>query len=245
MKIAIASKLAIVVLLGAHLLGAQQQTPKTPDAIEYFGIISPVESQPQSVREYAQSIIKEYSEYMISHGHFTDYTVMVFSFTGATYNSSFAIEKDGSITLNHISAEDALLAMAAIRAGDSLREMQLWDRDETKRKQAEASVPPTDFRYGTTHWKTQKAKDGTIGDGVLADTNCTLKRVRLTIHGEDKQDSMMHEMMHVVTGCDFNPELHGLIYELAPGIVKILQENPDLVKYLTTKPKPVSIGVRK
>lgn len=82
----------------------------------------------------------------------------------------------------------------------------------------------------------KSAPDGSIGTNILGDTNCTLKRVRLTVHGADKQDSMMHEMMHVATGCKTDPELHSLIYALAPGILKMLQENPDLVKYLTTKP---------
>jgi hypothetical protein len=110
------------------------------------------------------------------------------------------------------------------------------DHMMAEHEQATASVPPAHFKSGKADWDVLNIPAWSTNDGLMADTNCYLKRIRVKEDGSDKPDSVLHELLHVATKCDPSPRVHEIIYGLAPALLKILQDNPDMVAYLMTKP---------
>jgi hypothetical protein len=52
------------------------------------------------------------------------------------------------------------------------------------------------------------------------------------------QETLLHELMHVVVGTDHSNELariHWCIYEFSEGLEAIFVENPDLMRYLAKR----------
>jgi hypothetical protein len=227
----------IVALATMTALGQNPDPPKTDGfAFSSLGYVPPM---PMNVHDYALQKVKEYDDYQRSRDRqFMDVEMpYIFSFHGpnGVNEQSFAVHKDGTIDFTNVTPDDVILWLYAFDLERRLSVQQKFDKADDERKEAESSVPPARFRIGPQHWHTENVPDWSLGSGVLADTNCNAKRLRFIIHGPNKQTSMMHELLHVATGCKDNLEVHSWIYEASPTLLKLLQENPDLVKYLTTK----------
>lgn len=203
------------------------------DVVTFTGTAA--EPVPSNAHEYAIQEFKEYYDYS-SRDRVPDQFFMVhrstFTFAGGA-KQGFSIDKDGEIALQNMTLEDALLSTVALQSRESLDRMKEWDRKEKAKEVAKASVPPSRVRLGTAKWNMENIPDWSQGK-YLGTTYCGLNKVKILEDGPDKQGTVMHEMMHVVSGCKDNPEIHSLITQIAPGLVRLLQENPDLVKYLTT-----------
>lgn len=80
-------------------------------------------------------------------------------------------------------------------------------------------------------------------------TNCNKRTLTFWtgMSREQTADMFVHEMMHVVTGCvDQDEDLHDAIYELAPGVRRILRDNPEWALFVMHAPvsnPPLQYGV--
>jgi hypothetical protein len=80
-------------------------------------------------------------------------------------------------------------------------------------------------------------------------TSCSKHRMTLWkgMTHEQKADMFVHELMHVVTGCeDRDEDIHDTIYELAPGVRRVLRDNPKWTAFLLHAPvsePPLTYGV--
>lgn len=68
-------------------------------------------------------------------------------------------------------------------------------------------------------------------DGKVTLENMTLEDALLSTVAFQSRESLDR-----MKGCSHDLELHRTIYAMTPKLLKMLQENPDLVKYLTTPP---------
>jgi hypothetical protein len=157
-------------------------------------------------------------------------------------NKKFGFDATGKIILENMTAEEAAVWLYADRVDAARYSAMAYVHQQAEEKKAELSVPPRRFYFKNTPWDVEQVPDYTLDrPTVLAETYCGLGIIRAVAIAPKKQVSMMHEMLHVVTGCDDEPGMHDLIYKIAPGLVNLLKQNPDLVKYLTqdeTKLKP-------
>jgi len=70
-------------------------------------------------------------------------------------------------------------------------------------------------------------------------TNCKNRMMTFWSGMTDEQtaDIFLHEIMHVVTGCEEREEdLHDTIYTLAPAVRHILTDNPEWAKFVLKAP---------
>lgn len=195
---------------------------------------------PKNVHDYALSRIKALNDYMTLSSKLAGGNTYLFVFRGfGAEDQSLAIDKDGNIRLKNMSTEDALLMLYAIKADEDLARYEQWDREEREREEERKSIPPSPIRVGIKTWNIfNEPTPWSKTEGVLADTNCYLGRIRSLKTDGAKRSSVMHEILHVASNCREDHNMHAAIYVLAPALVKILQDNPDLVDYLTKKHKP-------
>lgn len=231
--------LIMVLLLSA---GAVAQTKSAPDQpLIEFATMPEVQAPAKSLREFALQRIAALEDYEKSrsseYGDFKYSTATLPGFSFVINNGpvqSFTVHRDGKIDLDGLTLEDAVLVLYSEEADRQLVDLQRFDSEEKQREEARKSVPPKNFRLGKKQWSMSNQPDWSHG-AVLGDTNCGLKRVRILETDPDKRGTVMHELMHVASGCQDNAGLHNLIYQLAPNLVKLLRENPDVVEYLTKK----------
>lgn len=75
---------------------------------------------------------------------------------------------------------------------------------------------------------------------ISGDTNCELRRIRTVSTDPEKRVTALHEMMHVASNCNGDEQLHRAIQQIAPRLLRLLRDNPDMVDWLLSrKPKPV------
>lgn len=191
--------------------------------------VEPPTARYKNAREYALSRIKEFEDYQKKSKNWSMNAMYYATFNGA--RQSFGV-KDGEVSLENITLEDAFLLLYAEQSDKMLAEARTWDREEAARK----DVPPSKIKYKGVQWTLASVPDWSSG-AILGTTYCGLKYVKALDTDPDKRGTVMHEMMHVVAGCQDNRELHSLIQKVAPGLVALLRENPDLVTYLTGAPK--------
>lgn len=70
-------------------------------------------------------------------------------------------------------------------------------------------------------------------------TSCNAHTITLWtgLGREEMADIFMHELMHVVTNCeDREEDLHDAIYEIAPGMRRILSDNPKWARFVMAAP---------
>jgi hypothetical protein len=231
----------IVLLLSTAAWSQVKAAPKQLGDFDGFATALP--GPPRSLREFALQRIGAFEDYekgrSIKFGDFTYAAPMgQKSYSFVIDNGpmqSFTVHRDGKIDLEGVSLEDAFLALYSNETDRLLEEHQRWDAAEKERELSRKSVPPKSFRMGKKQWSMSNQPDWSHGN-VLGDTNCGLKRVRILETDPDKRGTVMHELMHVASGCKDNAELHSLIYQIAPSLVKLLRENPDVAAYLTEAP---------
>lgn len=233
---------SLVIALMLTVCAWSQEPKRTPDGPLKFSwyAVGP-EMAPMkaafSAHDLALANIKEFNDYELAKGlHQSGSIIIVRPHVGE--EQSVSMDEDGTIKLKNMTIEDAFLLLWGARAQEMLWEMQRWDKFEAKIEAAKKDVPPNRVRLGKEKWNIENIPDWSQGK-YLGQTFCGMGKIKLLETNSEKQETMMHEMMHVVSGCKDNPELHSLITELSPGLVKLLQQNPDLVKYLT-KTKPVA-----
>lgn len=210
------------------------QTPTPPLVVEgtdqsYW--VQPATPLPMNAHDYALSRISELHDYMKARGsnQAEDYVYRFIGGRSPGKEQSVAI-KDGKVELENMTMEDAVLLLYSTEADNTLTSMKEWDRNEKERI---ASKPPDKMKVGPDKWNVHNQPAWSTDGTVLADTDCASKSIRILETGPGKPDSMLHEMLHAATGCSHNLELHRTIYAMTPKLLKMLQENPDLVKYLT------------
>jgi hypothetical protein len=147
---------------------------------------------------------------------------------------TFSVDDAGKVVYANLTPEQALLFMTEFELA---REDQAFE-DLDKEQAARDLVPPRVLRNGTAAWTMQDLQNWLKLPGTVGDTNCSLKRVRVLSDQEstkDKRDTVLHELMHVASNCDQRLSTHRAIYEIAPTLLRLLRENPDLVKFLVGK----------
>jgi len=179
--------------------------------------------------DYAMSKIKAYEDYQKQkHGppeHFFKY---MFNSGKSVDMQEFSVS-DGEIKLENISLEDAFLLLYSNEVEKAMSREKDWDAIQTAMK----NIPPKKFILDKHYWTVEDTPDWSKGK-ILGDTTCGLQRVRVLATNLDKEGTVMHELMHVASGCEDNAELHSLITKMAPKLLVILQENSDLTAYLTS-----------
>lgn len=177
---------------------------------------------------YALSVIKEFADYQKSKNatRGNSYWYGITYMHGSTIQSVGVNQDTGMPELHNISLDDAFLLMYSTEVGVMLADEKRFDDKE----RAIASIPPLKLKATGKTYKVQNVPQWNAN--VAADTNCGLNRVRLVDRFPDKKDSLLHEMMHIATNCDATPALHRAITRLAPELLKLMRENPDMVAYL-------------
>lgn len=213
---------------------ALAQTPTftaVPDTSGGFMFIGQT-AMPKNTHDFAVERINAYHDYKLSKGIpiTVDY---MFTINGA--NQSFAVDKDGHVSLREISLEDAFLLLYSMQTDNLMDKEKRWDAEEEAREKARADKPPDKLKVGTRDWDVHSLPAWSRDTTLMADTNCDLRRVRVLETSRDKQDSMLHEILHIATGCNHSLELHRTIYAITPRLLKLLQANPDVVDYLTKR----------
>lgn len=219
---------------------AGAQTPVPPVVMDGTGLSYWVQTStqfPLNAHNYALSRINELHDYMKARGsnQSVDYVYRFIGGPSPGKEQSVAIE-DGKVELENITMEDAVLLLYSSEAERTLESMKEWDRRGKEREERIADKPPDKMKVGPDKWDVHNLPAWSTDGTLLGDTNCADKRIRLLETGYGKPDSMLHEMLHAATGCSHDLELHRTIYAMTPKLLKMLQENPDLVKYLTTPP---------
>jgi hypothetical protein len=78
----------------------------------------------------------------------------------------------------------------------------------------------------------------TDGDRILGDQNPDLLRVRVRkgMRRSKQQEVLIHELLHCCSYPAYqNGDDEGFVDAIAPQLLQVLQENPDLVAFLTVK----------
>lgn len=206
------------------------------------------EPTPNNAHEFAVREINKYMDWAASPRKIGEFyttprtTALTYIYTAnGTAQQSFSIGHDGAIELNKITIEDALLLLYSNQATQQLEREREWDRLARAREEEAKSVPPVKLKGPKGEsYRVKNLPRWSPDKTLLGDSACTLKRVRILETDNQKRDTVLHEMMHVATSCREDASLHRAIYALTPGILKMLQDNPDLVKYLTEKPTPTT-----
>ena len=211
-------------------MGLQAQSDATvPQNPPAFGF-----SLQPTIQAYIDAKIKEYKE---DRGLTPTQNICVYlSNVGANYCSVLSFGEDGKIVHEGMTTEQAL-ALYFIQYKD--QNIQEWQEFNTRMEKAAFSrslTPPSKIKVGSQQYILQHLEEWTKNPYVAADTNCSLKRVRIMQSDGSKQDSVLHEMMHVTSHCDTNIGTHRAIYQMSNNLLKILQDNPDLVEFLMKKP---------
>jgi hypothetical protein len=238
--------LTLFLLLSAGARAQNQGATKQGDAgfavAAGFAAAPEAAAPPMTLREFALQRIGALEDYAKSRpaedGGFTYAAPVAPSFSFKVSNGpvqSFTVHRDGKIDLHGLTLEDAFLALYSNEVDRQLEELRRFDAAEKERELSRKSVPPKSFRLGKKRWSMSNQPDWS-GGTVLGDTNCDLARVRILDADPDKRGTVMHELMHVASGCRDDPGLHDLIYRLAPNLVRLLRENPDVAAYLTGAP---------
>jgi hypothetical protein len=212
------------------------------DTYYHIGDWQPSHLYPKNAREGALQAIQEYDDYTMTRNSYlvpasiNDNAIVYEWKYGNDPNGwqSFKLSTDGKFTFENISAEDALLAVMGNKLRDSLNHMKREDAAEAERQKERDSIPPETLKSKKYTYKISSVPE--FPGDVLAVTHCNTARIESLISDEHKRISIMHEMMHVATNCD--PKVHTAIYELAAPLLKMLQDNPNMVDYLTNR-KPV------
>ena len=52
----------------------------------------------------------------------------------------------------------------------------------------------------------------------------------------EEQETLLHELQHAMLGTEMSGKVvHNYIYQLTPKLLRLLQDNPNLVKYLAAR----------
>lgn len=191
---------------------------------------------PTDAHTYALQTIATWKKYIeqTTGGHY--YSDFQYNMKFMNGDQSFAI-KDGKVFFQNISAEDAVLLMFSDVAR---RQMADWEAYEKQKRQEEAeiaSVPPAIIKAHGGTWNVQNIPDWSKGK-YLGLTFCNLNLIDILNTDPNKRATVMHEAMHVASGCRDTPGYHDAISDLSPKLLKLLQDNPDLVQYLFSDAPP-------
>ncbi len=238
-------KIAVLIILCGGILSAQQTAPHykfgDDDSLKFS-----VKPELGNAHEYALDSIRRYSDYMnkprpYGNGFRIDTDKdLVFRYVfhvGSNQDGyqEFTVTPEGKIELHNISIEDALLSLVANQTREWLDSAQRYDAQEEKAEAERSSHPPTRLK---AHGKSIKISNvSEIGPGIYGQTNCKVGTIKILMSDEAKRETVLHEMMHIASNCD--DKVHRAIYELSSPLLKMLQDNPDMVDYLTKrKDKP-------
>lgn len=191
----------------------------------------------KNAHDYALSIFKAHRDYVRAKNKdgVCCFSVMSYVYAGPEGEQTFTLGDDDKLVLHNLSLEDAVLLLLAEEVQREWDREKEWDALEAAR----LDKPPAKFKVGTQTWVMDDQPDWS-NNRVLGDTNCNLRRVRTLETDYDKRGTVMHELMHVATGCRDDKALHHLITETATPLVKLLRDNPDIAQWLLSyKPKPV------
>ena len=181
-----------------------------------------------SLREWAIRDINEWKDYMKVKPYGAGYNDISFCERGrcATVN----VSRDGQITTDGISIEDAFLLLYSVRMADSLRQYKDIDRQFKAEEAALANKPPQRLRGPNGPYRVHDIPQWQ--KNVNGETHCKQRWIKLQNNWPDKPTVMMHEMMHVATGCDAEKGLHQDIYRMAPALLELMKNNPDVVEWM-------------
>lgn len=233
----------LMVMMAMTMAAQAQQTIVFTPPIYNIGDASYVwqsdPDAPHDMHSYAMSQIRDFNDYEDSKSNLaakfpTDFLYM---YTSRDNRQTIAVDRDGKVTLDGVTMEDAFLMLYSDRLKETMDRQFIWDQQEKDRQEAKKDVTPHEVMYHGNPWEIAERPDWSKGK-VLGDTRCSLKSIRILEDRTDKRGTMLHELMHVASGCKDNFEIHSLISQIEPGLLKILQDNPDMVDYLTKKPKP-------
>jgi hypothetical protein len=203
---------------------------------------------PKTTREYAVSLLHTYRDYMMKRDAEREgkpdaqgITWTTSSIPGAYWyaesinagGSKVSIDFDGKVSYSgkELTAEDALVLLVAIQLDQQLKEMEEQDKQEARAKEERASVPPAKLKSGQKTFDVRNVAK-VDNKNSLGSTNCDYDHIRILMTDPNKRVGVLHEMMHVATWCNADPALHKAIYELQYPLLKLMQDNPDMVDYL-------------
>lgn len=190
------------------------------------------ESDPDPALSYAERTIQLYMNYVagIQRGD-----IFIVRFLVGDADQYVTISQQGELEFHNMTEHDALMLMIAQQVYGDMTRMQQYDHEREERD----SRPPSTLRTPNgVRFRISQHRDlgETEAGTTLADTNCSLERIRVRMDDGDKRGSIMHELMHVASGCsDRVTTLHRAIYDLSDPLLRLLQENPDMVDYLTKR----------
>lgn len=153
--------------------------------------------------------------------------------------SSLIVDEDGELHFDNMTAEDALLMLISEEIYRTMESNKLSDYYEAEHKKAMADIPPPKVKVEGKYWPIWNVPQYDQDANILASANCNARWIKVRDDRTEKRTSVMHELMHVATGCDKDEKLHSVIYRMAPALLKLMQDNPDVVNYLMTKPEEV------
>ena len=204
-------------------------------------------SGPKNAHEYALQTFKEWKEYMDARDARLTAKMAAKGLTlipSDVHNSeryisspfggeirTISIDENGNIILTNTTMEEAILLVVANEMNRELDNIKIWDADDAARDAAKKSVPPSTMKVGAA---SVRIEDQSLWAAyTLGDTNCATRKINLLNDSSEKKSTLLHEMMHVATNCNAAPALHRAITQMAPALLKLLQDNPEIVKYLT------------
>lgn len=221
---------------------AQSQTTTFPYSDFNIGFTSIVTQNtpdlPHDIHGYAMSYIHDFNTYedSKSNGEAKYSTESLYVYSSGDKKQTISVDRNGKVTLDGVTMEDAFLLLYANTLEERMNRQFAYDKQEKDHEEAKKDVTPHKMIYQGNPWDIDELPDWSKGK-VLGDTRCSLKKIRILEDRTDKRGTMLHELMHVASGCKDNFEIHSLISQMGPGLLKILQDNPDIVDYLTKRPK--------
>lgn len=224
---------ALIFALALLAIPVPAQTALNPVGMEAYA--SPNAST--DVHSWALSKLKAYNDY--SRQRYPGFTLndkgpvfaYAFRFGVDDVDQGFSVNEDGKVELRNMSMEDAVLALMANNYEEMLEREKKWDKQHAAEEEERASRPPAVLKFDTKFYPIKNVS--TLPTGVAAQTNCGQQWIKSLMSDSAKRISVLHEMMHVATNCDERD--HASIYRMQGPLLRMLQQNPDMVRYLTQK----------
>lgn len=227
--------LPLLLTLGG-VMSAQTMPPPTDGDLYLHTISNPID-YPKTPREYALSRLKAADDYFKQKeedqrhrsGQSTHYWNSAFSYTFlfGDKRSSFSVDLDGHVAIEGMTAEDALVYLAAQESDRNLELAKKWDEEED----AKRDTPPPPAIHANNIPVRVEVIDR-WSPYIEADSNCAARKIRLVNSSKEKRESMLHEMMHVASNCSQDEQLHRAIQQISPKLLQMMRSNPKLVEWM-------------
>lgn len=210
-----------------------QTPPKTAETGDgVYLTLTSFTDMPTSFHDEAVKEIKAFHAHQLSKFHDATPTDLNYIWNLRTPETA-SVGDDGKITLGGgLTMEELALRLVAQKESAILQEEYAFDQRMDEEEKATADHPPDFVLFEDTELPIYDVPEW--NPAVAGDTTCVAGKadmVRILNTYSDKPMVLMHELMHVADGCKDTPDFHLFIGEVAPGLVKILRDNPQIADY--------------